>query len=86
MGQKTYRWDRYGVMVMGVVLGADTHARSQRKFLQPENGDETFTCTTARRNSLGETHIAQRKLNRTGGAAENEDAVDTITAGFDFAV
>jgi hypothetical protein len=43
------------------------------------------TCTTARRNSLGETHIAQRKLNRTGGAAENEDAVDTIT-GFDFAV
>jgi len=47
--------------------------------------DETFTCTTARRNSLGETHIAQRKLNRTGGAAENEDAVDTIT-GFDFAV
>jgi len=43
MGQKTYRWDRYGVMVMGVVLGADTHARSQRKFLQPENGGFSST-------------------------------------------
>jgi len=77
-------WERH-------IVGTGGHTRSVAEKISSTGErwvfiDETFTCTTARRNSLGETHIAQRKLNRTGGAAENEDAVDTITAGFDFAV